>query len=128
MKELMKKTKLKDIYIQNVWSNVMQIEVWPVFTKDINPRIIDEISTEDNNADIVRAMRKQMEEMSQNMQKPMMEMQAMLKVSRGVMGGGFELFGITHCAHAGPVHFPWLPSHLWCHPVMGCTPQIPRRR
>ena len=81
----------------------------PCFAKDINTRRVDELSTEDSNGDIVKVMRKQMDEMTQKMQKQMIEMNAMMKVSKDVMRGGPGPFGTTHNATAGPVHLPGLP-------------------
>ena len=50
-----------------------------------------------------------MDEMIQNMQKLMMEMNAMMKVSRHVMRCGPGPFGTTHNSNAGPVHLHGLP-------------------
>ena len=50
-----------------------------------------------------------MEEITQNTQRQMMEMNAVMKVSRDVMRGRFGPFGTTGNAIAGLVRFPGLP-------------------
>ena len=65
------------------------------YAKNINPRKLDEMRTEDNNSDIVRAMRKQMEELNTSNQVMMAEMLAMHKASRESMkSGGVAPFGV----------------------------------
>ena len=122
MTELNKKTTLKEIYIEDFGQQWTKMQGGHHSAKDINTIRIDELSTEDNDGDIVKVMRKQMEEMTQNMQKQMMEMNAMMKVSRDVMRCGLGPFGTTHNAIVGRVHLhglpptPLLPSSDGLHP------------
>ena len=45
--------------------------MWPCAADDINIRKIDDVITEDNDCDFVRVMRKQVGDMTQNVQKQM---------------------------------------------------------
>ena len=62
--------------------------------KDCLPKRFDEMSTETNDGDIVRALRKQMEEMN-------LQMNAMMKINTEVMRGGcLGAFGTISAAIA----------------------------
>ena len=77
------------------------------------------MSTEDNNGDIVRAMRKQMDEMNKNNHELMAEMNAMCKASRDLMKGGMTPFGVDRRVDLPAV--PLLPS---CEGF--ASPQVPK--
>ena len=68
------------------------------------------MQTEDNNGDIIRAMRKQMEELHKNNQVMMAEMLAMHKASRESMkSGGVAPFGVDGGPEYPSVKLPAAP-------------------
>ena len=88
----MKKTKSNDIFSKKYdqqWSRM--ISMWPCAADDINIQKIDDVITEDNDCDFVRVMRKQVGDMTQNVQKQMQR---------------------RNNANAGPVQLPGLPLTL----------------
>ena len=86
----MKKTKSNDFFSNKYdqqWSRMTSM--WPCAADDINIQQIDDVITEDNDCDFVRVMRKQVGDMTQNVQKQMQR---------------------RNNANASPVHFLGLPS------------------
>ena len=80
MMDVNEKIKLKEIYTEDFGQQWTKMKGRPSAAKDINMRRIDEMSTEDSNGDIVKVMRRQMEEMpKQLIEKQMNEMNAMQK-------------------------------------------------
>ena len=111
MQELSRKTKLKDIYAENfsaVWGRFSSGNSG--YAKNINPRKFDEMQTEDNNGDIIRAMRKKMEELNKNNHVMMAEMLEMHKASRESMkSSGMGPFGVDRGCEFPSVRLPAAP-------------------
>ena len=111
MQELSRKTKLKDIYAENfiaVWKRFMNGDT--CFAKDINPWKFDEMRTEDNNSDIVRAIAKQIEELNKSNQALKAEISAMYKASKEMMkSGGVAPIGVDRRPEFPSVKLPAVP-------------------
>ena len=110
MNELMKKTKVKDIFFENFgqqWSRRRSMR--PCSAKDTNTRQVDDLTTEYSNCDIARMMRKQMDEMTHKMRTQMQQMHTMMKFSIDAM----HIHNKEHAnrLHGGPGPFGFPTSH-----------------